>query len=384
MMSLKARLCNKNLSTLGDDFFHAILQDGLSATEVLKIEREWQFTYRSRIVNKNVAGRKKSEFNNERWVNCQGCEGRFKYASGQNHYKRCKELDRNIYKRKAEALPLENNWIKDQLPQGVVSFNIENHPLSPNSRKRLGINYKGHDAIQKVLNVADIKTVKMISKLYLEALISNDKSSSHEPQNVKIFTAQERIYAAQQLAKLVGHPVMQEEMKWKIEILTAILSLTLFEMKQPHGPVKEIPQALSHSAKAETKEIFFRALDVKAKNFETMCSILTSALEYTNDLMKNTKLASPLYPMDEDTVKVWNKVFKTVKKLKMDSKKESKVFQLLFTHMGFQLFLDPEGAQEIINDLYICAEESEKSAKLNEDEPKWVEVVVDSLISSFC
>ena len=183
MMSLKARLCNKNLSTLGDDFFHAILQDGLSATEVLKIEREWQFTYRSRIVNKNVAGRKKSEFNNERWVNCQGCEGRFKYASGQNHYKRCKELDRNIYKRKAEALPLENNWIKDQLPQGVVSFNIENHPLSPNSRKRLGINYKGHDAIQKVLNVADIKTVKMISKLYLEALISNDKSSSHEPQN---------------------------------------------------------------------------------------------------------------------------------------------------------------------------------------------------------
>ena len=222
----------------------------------------------------------------------------------------------------------------------------------------------------------------MLAKLYLEALIGNDKTSSDEPKNAKIFTAQDRIYAAQQLAKLVGHSVMQEEVKWKIEILTAILSLTLFEMKQPHGPLKEIPQALSHSAKAETKEIFFRALDVKAKNFETMCSILTSVLEYTNDLMKNSKLALPLYPMDEDTIKVWNKVFKTVKKLKMDSKKESKVFQLLFTHMGFQLFLDPEGAQEIINDLYICAEESEKSAKSkNEDEPKWVEVVVDSLIS---
>ena len=222
----------------------------------------------------------------------------------------------------------------------------------------------------------------MIAKLYLEALIGNDKSSSDEPKNVKIFTAQERVYAAQQLAKLVGHSVMQEEVKWKIEILTAILSLTLFEMKQCHGPLKEIPQALSHSAKAETKEIFFRALDVKAKNFETMCSILTSTLEYTNDLMKNAKLASPLYPMDEGTINVWNKVFKTVMKLKMDSKKESKVFQLLFTHMGFQLFLDPVGAGEIIDDLYICAEESEKSAKSkNEDEPKWVEVVVDSLIS---
>ena len=96
---------HKNLSTLGGEFFHAILQDGLTATEVLKSEREWQFTYKSRLVNKNVAGRKKFEYNNERWVVCQGCLGRFKYASGRMHYKRCINMQKDqIIKQKEEII----------------------------------------------------------------------------------------------------------------------------------------------------------------------------------------------------------------------------------------------------------------------------------------
>ena len=240
----------------------------------------------------------------------------------------------------------------------------------------------GHGTIQKLTLVADIKTVKMLAKLYQAALSGNSETSSEENSKIKSFTTQERIYAAQHLAKLVGHSVMQEEVKWKIEILASILSLTLFEMKQPHGPIKLTPQPLSNDAKSETKEIFFRALDVKAKNFEAMCTILTSTLDYANDLMKDSQIATPLYPLEENTKKVWKKIHKTVKKLEKENRKESKVFQLLFTHMGFQLFLDPEGAQEIINDLYICNEESEKSNVSNSDDgPNWVEVVVDSLIS---
>jgi len=52
--------------------------------------------------------------------------------------------------------------------------------------------------------------------------------------------------------------------------------------------------------------------------------------------------------------------------------------------MGFQLFSDPLGAQDIINDLYVCLDESEKSytsKQMDDDEPKWVEVIVDSLLS---
>ena len=240
----------------------------------------------------------------------------------------------------------------------------------------------GHGFIQKLTSIADAKAVKTLAKLYMEALSANSEAKSDANSPSTIFSNQERIYSAQLIAKLVGHPVMQDEMKWKVEILTGILSHTLFELKQPYGNFKRIPKPLPNDVKAETKEIFFRALDVKAKNFEAMCLILTSTLEYTNDLLSDSKIATPLYPLSDNTMSVWKKLFETVQKLGKDNKKESKVFQLLFTHMGFQLFIDPEGAQDIINDLYICAEESEKSSDKNiEDGPNWVEVVVDSLIS---
>ena len=228
----------------------------------------------------------------------------------------------------------------------------------------------------------------MVGKLYQNALAGTTTNASIESQPGHVFTGQskERTYAAHQLAKLVGHPIMQEEVQWKIEVLNVILSLTLFELKQPYGPINISPLPLSYEAKNETKEIFFRALDVKAKNFETMCSILTATLDYATKLLQNQEIATPLYPFDENNTKVWEKLVKTVRKLAAaESKKEDKVFQLLFTHMGFQLFSDPVGAQDIIKDLYICLEESKKSSRSNNDndaeEPKWVEVVVDSLLS---
>lgn len=231
--------------------------------------------------------------------------------------------------------------------------------------------------------MADIKSVKMLAKLYQDALSGNAIMASKEDHKKGAYTGQERIYAAHQLAKLVGHPIMHDEMKWKIEVLSCVLSLTLFQMKQAHGPIKVIPQPLSQESKNETKDIFLRALDVKAKSFEAMCSILTATLHYTDSLLKNNEIASPLYPFDEKINKVWKKIVKTVKQLAAESKKEGQVFQLLFTHMGFQLFSDPEGAQDIIQDLYICLEESQKtsSSEGDEEKPKWVEVVVDSLLS---
>ena len=187
--------------------------------------------------------------------------------------------------------------------------------------------------------MADIKSVKMLAKLYQDALSGNAVMASKEDHKKGAYTGQERIYAAHQLAKLVGHPIMQDEMKWKIEVLSCVLSLTLFQMKQAHGPIKVIPQPLSQESKNETKDIFLRALDVKAKSFEAMCSILTATLHYTDSLLKNNEIASPLYPFDEKINKVWKKIVKTVKQLAAESKKEGQVFQLLFTHMGFQLFI---------------------------------------------
>ena len=215
----------------------------------------------------------------------------------------------------------------------------------------------------------------MLAKLYQDVLSGTGTKNSNE-----------RIYAAQQLAKLPGLPVMQDELEWKSKILSSIVGHTLFEMKQTYGPIKSIPTPLSEDAKKKTKEIFLRAVDIKAKTFEDMCLVLTKTLNFTDHLLKNKPIAVPLYAFNKDTHKSWTKIVNTVNELgSTERNKEKMVFQLLFTHMAFQLFFDPEGTHDIMEDLYICLEESRKSSKSNynneEEKPKWVEVLVDALLS---
>ena len=62
------------------------------------------------------------------------------------------------------------------------------------------------------------------------------------------------------------------------------------------------------------------------------------------------------------------------------------LLQVLYAHMSFQLFVDTENTKEVIEELNSChknAKVKKKTKKKNEEneEPYWVEVVVDLLLS---
>lgn len=67
------------------------------------------------------------------------------------------------------------------------------------------------------------------------------------------------------------------------------------------------------------------------------------------------------------------------------------VFHTMYLHMGLQLFSDPKMAIMAINELQSCYERLQKksrkgkasSNKTDENEPEWVEVVVDLLLSFY-
>ncbi len=64
-------------------------------------------------------------------------------------------------------------------------------------------------------------------------------------------------------------------------------------------------------------------------------------------------------------------------------RKEDVVFQMLFVHVGFQIFSDPKMAQEVLEELHICYQKSngkKKRKSLSNAEPEWIEVVVDLLV----
>ncbi len=243
----------------------------------------------------------------------------------------------------------------------------------------------GTNLVQKLLGNADFATVKMASEMFMEAL-ANEGST---------FNMQQRVFAGHQLAKLVGHQAANNEYGWKSELICFILSLTQFEVEKKFiWPLKALPMPLSKEAKNELKDLFFKSLDMKVKKLDEACEILCKVVEQAENLLKNFKPLQPLLVNgSNDISKAWKEMVKTVNKIKSqnNSKKEDNVFLMLLVHVGFQLFsAEPQGAVELLADLHLCYQKAKsgtarkstrKSKKDEENEPLWIEVVTDLMLS---
>ena len=77
-------------------------------------------------------------------------------------------------------------------------------------------------------------------------------------------------------------------------------------------------------------------------------------------------------------------MMKAIEKLNQDQvRKEQRVFQMLLIHVGFQLFSqDVQGTLDLLSDLHVCYEKAtSRVSKKKKDEPHWVEVVTDLMLS---
>jgi hypothetical protein len=127
--------------------------------------------------------------------------------------------------------------------------------------------------------------------------------------------------------------------EWKVNIISHILTVTMFDVKKPVLILKEIPKPFSREARVELKPVFFKALDVKSNSLETLCDVLHGVADYTSKLLDKSKAAVPIVPLDPSSLKAWKEMVSVVEKIRAsDSKrKEDVVFQLLFIHLGFQV-----------------------------------------------
>lgn len=232
----------------------------------------------------------------------------------------------------------------------------------------------GSSCVQRMLANASIDIVKLASSLYKDALQGNKADGT-------TYSVQERVYAGHQLAKLVGHPATANDLEWKTEVICYLMTIILFELKQPLWPFKVIPLPLSRDARIELKETFFRALDVKVKSLESTCGILTKVVDHANSLLKKATLVQP---MNAEASKAWKSMIEANAKV---TSKEDRVFQLLLIHVGFQLFSsDYQTAIDLLNDLHVCYQKAKnqshkKKGKKDDNEPNWVEVVTDLMLS---
>jgi len=138
------------------------------------------------------------------------------------------------------------------------------------------------------------------------------------------------------------------------------------------------------------KDSFYRALDYKLPKLDNARNLL-SALVHDLDLKLRSNVIQLRSPLNDAAFDAWKKVINLIERLEKNTKNSEAlpIFHTMNLHMGLQLFSDPEMAITSINDLQCCYERLNKKSKghkklnetITEEEPEWVEVVVDLLLS---
>ncbi|XP_043504476.1 myb-binding protein 1A-like protein [Polistes fuscatus] len=293
----------------------------------------------------------------------------------QHMLKKCSILKRNNNDEVVVAF-------KDLLNLLITSVKDIKTKIQINVLKKL-ILYPGDLMIEKKTGVKIIQLitgnlnadgVKKLSNLY-RSIIENTISKERESSQTESWTNAERIYAVQLLTRLITHPAILSDQEWKLNQLKFLFLFGFCEV--PQVGVELVPHF---------KDSFYRALDHKMPKLNDLRNMLSALVHYLNTELnsENIKLRIPL---SEESEAAWKKAIRLIEKLENNpNAKAIPIFHTMYLHMGLQLFSDSEVAVMSINELQSCYDRVKKKSKLNnnkklEDEPEWVEVVIDLLLS---
>ncbi|XP_023197834.1 myb-binding protein 1A [Xiphophorus maculatus] len=116
-------------------------------------------------------------------------------------------------------------------------------------------------------------------------------------------------------------------------------------------------------------------------------------VQYTQLLLSHPKHVQSVQPFSAEQKQAWDGMLQSVANLKRKAKKglttESAAFQQLFLLIGMLLFKAPDEVLDIMKDLQSCIDKAQekktnkkkKQQAMDEEEPEWVEVMVDILLS---
>ncbi|CAL1287261.1 unnamed protein product [Larinioides sclopetarius] len=209
-----------------------------------------------------------------------------------------------------------------------------------------------------------------------------------------------RSQAVLQIGSLVSHPAVISDVDWRLDVVKFLFLHSFFKL---HTPTEDILHCEASCADIDAKvqgifkNSFFKALnslchrtEQNATPVEQFLQHLLLFTEYAEKLLAATDFVTPLFALDK-VQESWQQMKSSVHKLTKQNKKDGKVnesntFQTLFLELAFHLFQDPEFISGVLEELHVCCKKALHDRKLSEggeipDEPSWVSVVVDILLS---
>jgi len=142
---------------------------------------------------------------------------------------------------------------------------------------------------------------------------------------------------------------------------------------------------LNSNGRDQMKDVLFRALDSRNKSLEDSVTLLVGLVKHIREQLGKevTRVKSLTTEQESVAKKALGVIDKIEKKWRKSKGKEAGVFLFLYCQMWLQAFSQPELAMEVLEELAPVYDRWTKGDKKVDagEEPAWVEVVTEILIS---
>ncbi|XP_057180625.1 myb-binding protein 1A-like protein isoform X1 [Triplophysa rosa] len=224
-----------------------------------------------------------------------------------------------------------------------------------------------------------------------------------------------RKWIIQRLAFIGEDHQIKKDEDLVMNITRFIFFHAFFDAKKPTSDIPETTRALSVPIEKQTRSsiasAFYSLLqslnsmpvlgdvsETEGQNSRRILGVkadgtlwIYCVVQYAATLLNQSKHAQIIDAFSPEQREEWDSLLESVEALRKKSKKSSSpkhaAFQHLFLLIGVQMFKDPKESVELLKDLRSCMEKAQakkskkKKATGCEEEPHWVEVVVEILLS---
>nr|CAD7428721.1 unnamed protein product [Timema monikensis] len=249
--------------------------------------------------------------------------------------------------------------------------------------------FTGTRTVQILSNKLKASGVKELATLYQNVVTCKmDKVTGLQGETEPWHTA-ERKYAGELLTKLISNaPAVQDDHEWKLDMMKFFLELGMF-----HPINKDENNVVGHLLAGSLKNNFFRLFDQHPKlalpRLNNLCNTQSAIIHHLDSLLKNKNWVQRLRkPWSPEAKASLQKMIAVTKELELPKKGLPQstvlIFRTMLMQMGIHLFINPDLAIEVLEELYSCLNEidtgNRKFDETNmEKEVQWESLDLDDM-----
>ncbi|XP_071945191.1 myb-binding protein 1A-like protein [Antedon mediterranea] len=264
-------------------------------------------------------------------------------------------------------------------------------------------------SVHNLINNLNLKGVKLYVKFLKNLFINGPTQDSFEKVPDLDST---RRWVCHEMLSLIRSPGIPKQEQWVLDVTQFLFVHAYFNIESNDTSIPQCKHLLAHKIGKELQELLaslfqscltslsnMPASQVLVEENEPGQNQRTLGMTSGGDLWVKliVQYAQQLVTSPHVTFRIeftsemksaWEKMLSSVADVesKMESKRNitaGSAFQLLFLHVGLQIFMEPSNAVDLVEELSNCYKKAftkRRSVAKQVDEPEWVEVVVDILI----